>query len=73
MKLFKVHYLLLLVSCLGLFSCNNDDEIKEEDKLKDKYLWVTDEYDETEYAASFINGVNDISVFTTSYYSIFCE
>lgn len=63
MKLFKVHYLLLLVSCLGLFSCNNDDEIKEEDKLKDKYLWVTDEYDETEYAASFINGVNEYVAF----------
>ncbi len=65
MKLFKIQYLFLLVGCLTLFSCSNDDDIdiKEEDKLADKYLWVTDEYGETEYAASFINEVNEYVAF----------
>ena len=35
MKLFKVHYLLLLVGFLVLFSCNNDDGelLSEEDSV----------------------------------------
>lgn len=63
MKLFKIQYLLLWASCFIMFSCSNNDDEIEENKLKDKYLWVTDETGKTEYEACLVNEADQYLAF----------
>lgn len=57
MKLFKIKYLYLLVGCLVLLSCNNEDDIKEE--TIPEYLIVEDSTRETEYDYTILNPSDD--------------
>lgn len=57
MKLFKIQYLLLLVSCFIMFSCSNNDDIEEQSVPE--YMIVEDPIRETGYDYTIINPSDD--------------
>lgn len=57
MKLFKIQYLFLLVSCFIMFSCSNNDDIEEQSVPE--YMIVKDSIGETGYDYTIINPSDD--------------